>query len=105
MLLTVKELSQQLQIKPSTLYAWAKRGKIPCCTPNGLIRFDPDEIVRWLDASRKQPPPPLPHMPKESGYPKLDAMIARAKRQAYTSSCGRPDQDRATGKEEDDGSV
>ena len=48
MLLTVKALSQRLQITPSTLYAWASHGKIPCRKIHGLVRFDPTEIDRWL---------------------------------------------------------
>jgi excisionase family DNA binding protein len=47
-LLTVKNLSQRLQIKPSTLYAWVSHGKIPCRKIHGLVRFDPTEIDRWL---------------------------------------------------------
>ncbi|MEP7153898.1 MAG: helix-turn-helix domain-containing protein [Nitrospira sp.] len=30
-MLTIKELSAWLNIKPSTLYLWASQGKIPCC--------------------------------------------------------------------------
>ena len=48
MLLTVNALSQQLQIRPSTLYAWANQGKIPCRKIHGLVRFDPTEIDRWI---------------------------------------------------------
>ena len=48
MLLTVKELSTWLNIKPSTLYAWANQAKIPCRKIHGLIRFDQDEIHQWL---------------------------------------------------------
>jgi excisionase family DNA binding protein len=48
MLLTVNALSQRLQITPSTLYAWASQGKIPCRKIHGLVRFDPTEIDCWL---------------------------------------------------------
>jgi excisionase family DNA binding protein len=47
-LLTVKALSQQLQIKPSTLYAWVSQNKIPCVRIHGLIRFRPEDIEGWL---------------------------------------------------------
>ena len=40
MLLTIKDLSAWLNIKPSTLYLWAAQGKIPCQKIHGLIRFD-----------------------------------------------------------------
>ena len=50
MLLTIKDLSARLNIKPSTLYLWAAQGKIPCRKIHGLIRFDPDAITAWLHA-------------------------------------------------------
>ena len=58
MLLTVKALSQRLQITPSTLYAWANQGKIPSRKIHGLVRFDPTDIDRWLASF--SPPQPLP---------------------------------------------
>ena len=48
MLLTVKDLSAWLNMKPSTLYLWAAQRKIPCVKMHGLIRFDPDAITAWL---------------------------------------------------------
>ena len=48
MLLTIKDLAEQLRIKPSTLYAWASQGKIPCVRIHGLIRFRPEDIEGWL---------------------------------------------------------
>ena len=36
MLLTVKDLTDRLRVKPSTLYAWAAGGKIPCVKLHGL---------------------------------------------------------------------
>ena len=37
MLLTIKDLSARLNIKPSTLYLWAAQGKIPCRKIHGLL--------------------------------------------------------------------
>ena len=48
MLLTIKELAEQLRLKPSTLYAWASQSKIPCVRMHGLIRFRPEDIKGWL---------------------------------------------------------
>ena len=50
MLLTVKDLSAWLKIKPSTLYLWAAQGKIPCRRSIGLIRFDPEAITLGCDS-------------------------------------------------------
>lgn len=46
--LDAKARSQVLHMKPSTLYAWAARGNIPCVTIHGLVRFPREEIARWL---------------------------------------------------------
>ncbi|MDE3018832.1 MAG: helix-turn-helix domain-containing protein [Nitrospirota bacterium] len=106
MLLTVDELAKELQVSPSTLYAWAKQGKIPCCTPNGIVRFDPEEIARWLEASRKTVPTPLPPALNTNTPSNLPRLIARAHREVYTRPHGetRP-KSSLIRKEEKDGAV
>jgi excisionase family DNA binding protein len=84
-LLTVKALSQQLQIKPSTLYAWAAQSKIPCVRIHGLIRFRPEEIEGWLSGFAKIRPA-LPEY-KTRGSD-IDEVIAAAKRAIYNPSHG-----------------
>jgi excisionase family DNA binding protein len=99
MLLTVNALSQRLQIKPSTLYAWASHGKIPCRKIHGLVRFDPTEIDRWL-ASFSPPQPVRPQMGTcRKDHADLDQLIARANRAVYTSSHGETITPSPTGKE------
>lgn len=103
MFLTVKDLSQALQIKPSTLYAWAAQGKIPVVKIHGLIRFQPEDIDAWLKSFRMQEPQLLTmHARHDAGS--LEALIARAKREAYNSPHGetRP-KSSLTGKEGEDG--
>jgi excisionase family DNA binding protein len=94
MLLTVKDLSIWLTIKPSTLYLWAAQGKIPYRKIHGLIRFNPEEITAWLhsfEPSKTPAVPPLPrHTPRD-----LDQLIEAAKRQVYTPACEKPDEIRA----------
>lgn len=98
MLLTVNALSQRLQIKPSTLYAWASHGKIPCRKIHGLVRFDPTEIDRWL-ASFSPPQSASVQIGKGKGDTSdLDQLIARAKREVYTSG-GETITPSSTGKE------
>jgi len=105
MLLTVRDLSKQLQVKVSTLYAWVAQGKIPSLKINGLVRFDPDAIDRWVKLSSVIAPDHLP-IPSAIRAPQdIDTVIARAKRAVYTPACGRPDQDRAKTKEVSNGSV
>ena len=99
MLLTVNALSQRLQIKPSTLYAWASQGKIPCRKIHGLVRFDPIEIDRWLASFA--PPQSVP--PKigtcRADHADLERLIASAKRAVYTSGHGETITPSPTGKE------
>ena len=99
MLLTVKALSQRLQIKPSTLYAWASQGKIPCRKIHGLVRFDPTEIDRWLASfSPPQSVPPKIET-RRSDHTDLEQLIASAKRAVYTSGHGETITPSPTGKE------
>ena len=99
MLLTVKTLSQRLQIKPSTLYAWANQGKIPCRKIHGLVRFDPAEIDRWLASfSTPQSMPPKTRTRKNE-HTDLEQLIASAKRAVYTSGHGETITPSPTGKE------
>lgn len=48
MLLTVKDMVARLQVRDKTIYAWAAQGRIPTLKINGVIRFEPDAIDRWL---------------------------------------------------------
>jgi excisionase family DNA binding protein len=105
--LDIAALAERLQIKRSTLYAWAERGSIPHLKLGRLLRFDPDEIGAWLKAHRREGmPEPAPlRLQRRHGTDDVDALIATAKREVYTPSRGKPDQDRATGKGETHGSV
>ena len=51
-LISIKELSQFLNVKQSTLYAWVHNGTIPFYKLNGLIRFDLDDIQDWVRNSK-----------------------------------------------------
>jgi len=92
-MLTVKELSAWLNIKPSTLYLWVSQNKIPHRRIHGLLRFEPDAIQAWLNtfnASRVHPPRLTRHDARD-----VDHLIAAAKTAHYTPRCEKPDQDRA----------
>jgi excisionase family DNA binding protein len=105
-LLTVRALSEWLQVKPSTIYLWAEQGGIPHLKLGRLLRFDSEEIDAWLHAHQREfsPPPPRQRR-RRNATGHVDVLIAEAKRHAYTPLRGKPDQDRATGKGEKDGSV
>jgi excisionase family DNA binding protein len=97
--LTVKALSQRLQITPSTLYAWASQGKIPCRKIHGLVRFDCTEIDRWLASF--SPPQSMPPQirTRRADHTDLERLIASAKRAVYTSAHGETITPSPTGKE------
>ena len=52
--LDIATLAGRLQVKRSTLYAWAERGSIPHLKLGRLLRFDPDEIETWLKSHRRE---------------------------------------------------
>ncbi len=52
-LVDVKEIAQLLAVKPSTLYQWAELGQIPCIKLNGALRFDLDDIMKWIASCKK----------------------------------------------------
>ena len=86
MLLTVKELADQLHIKASTLYAWAGQGRIPCVKLHGLVRFERDAIEHWVASFRVDPTTRITRStPSRGTSSELDTLIARAKGQAYNS--------------------
>jgi len=106
MLLTVQDLSKQLQVKSSTLYAWVAQGKIPSLKLNGLIRFNPSAIEQWLTASSTVTELKRDHrIAVHRTFQPIDRLIADAKRAVYTPRRGRPDEDRANTKEVGHGSV
>jgi excisionase family DNA binding protein len=106
MLLTVKTLSHRLQIKPSTLYAWASQGKLPSLKIHGLLRFEEEAITAWLESFRTARSGPFPHHARRPETEPLDQLIASARRGVYSTRHGetRP-QSSLTRKEGSDGAL
>jgi excisionase family DNA binding protein len=49
-LLTISELAERMNFKPRTVKGWVQKRIVPFKKmPGGDIRFDPNEIERWLD--------------------------------------------------------
>ncbi len=86
-MLTIKELSAWLTIKPSTLYLWVSQNKIPCRRIHGLIRFEPDAIQAWLKGFGVTPGKPS-SIPTRHDSPDLDQLIEAAKRAVYNPRHG-----------------
>lgn len=105
MLLTVRELSQLLHIKSSTLYAWAAQRRIPCFKLHGLVRFRREEIDQWLESCHA-PSEVKAVQPVQQRAVDLSTVIARANRGAYNSRHGETRQRSSPiGKEAADGAV
>ena len=98
MLLTVKNLSARLNIKPSTLYLWATQGKIPCRKIHGLIRFDPEVITAWLRTFEPGQAIPVPKVGRQP-HRDVDRLVEVVKREVYTSGHGETTTPSPTGKE------
>ena len=57
-LLTVAQVAELLNVKPSTVYEWARMRYVPSIqlgTGNRkpCVRFDPEEIENWIEARKK----------------------------------------------------
>jgi len=54
-LLNPRQVSEMLRIPREDVEALAREGRIPCIKlPNGAIRFDPDDIDRWVRSLRRR---------------------------------------------------
>jgi excisionase family DNA binding protein len=52
-LLTAEDVAAMINCGPSTVYEWAKNGKIPSLKLNGLVRFVPEEVQQWIQKNRQ----------------------------------------------------
>src|SRR5207249_5834333 len=102
----IRQLSAYLNVKSSTLYAWAAKGKVPSFKIHGLVRFRPEAIDQWV-ASFEQMASPCPFLPlRHPHYHELDPLIAAAKRAVYTPRRGKTrSKSRPIREEETDGAV
>jgi excisionase family DNA binding protein len=103
-LLTVKDLSEQLQIKPATLYAWAAQDKIPCLKIHRVLRFEPEKINEWLKTFGFTKGVNKVRIGRTGPGESVEALIARAKREVYSSSRGNQTNSEPTRREETWGS-
>jgi excisionase family DNA binding protein len=99
-LLTVKDLAEQLQIKPATLYAWAAQNKIPCLKIHGVVRFEATKISDWLNAFTSKTGMNKVTVRRIRSGESVEALIARAKREVYSSPRGNQTNSEPNRKEE-----
>ncbi len=101
-LLTAEDVAAMINCGPSTIYEWAKSGRIPSLKLNGLVRFVPEEVQAWIQKHRQQASNPgnlLGHLSQRVSGLNVDTMIRKAvdsekKRNYNLSSKGkaRPNQ-------------
>jgi len=100
----INTISDYLQIKVSTLYAWSAQNKIPSIKIHGVIRFRKEEIDAWLEDFVQKKSEIAPINFKE-GRCDIDSHIARAKREVYNNSHGETRPISSPMKEDKDGAV
>ncbi len=50
--LNVRDLCNYLEIEINTVYSWVYQKKIPYLKIGRLVKFDKQEIDRWIDSKR-----------------------------------------------------
>jgi excisionase family DNA binding protein len=102
MLWTVKDLVHWLQMKPSTVYAWAAQGRIPSLKIHGLLRFRPEEVAQWVESFRQSRPKSVPTGSRTGDRVEVNALIARARREVYSTRHGETKPTSSLIRKEDD---
>ena len=49
-LFAVQQVARILGLHPKTIYAYVERGEMPHYKIGGRIRFDPAQVMKWLQA-------------------------------------------------------
>lgn len=53
-LMTAKQVSELLEVNPSTLYQWVHLGLIPYVKLGKCVRFKKIELFRWIDKNLRK---------------------------------------------------
>ena len=48
-----QELARALRVSTPTVYMWVRTGSIPYVKFGQLVRFNPKEIINWIESNRK----------------------------------------------------
>jgi putative molybdopterin biosynthesis protein len=51
-LLTVQEVADLLRVHRNTVYEWVSRGEMRAIRVGNRLRFDPEDVSRWLGERR-----------------------------------------------------
>ena len=111
---TISEISEYLNLKPSTIYAMVAEERIPHFRVGRLVRFKKSEIDLWMEGNRKEcfdTSQAAKRVLRSARRPARDVnkvvkkAIDEAKGVFYTASHGKPDQVKGLGKEVPSGTV
>ena len=53
-LMTAKQVSELIEVKPSTVYQWVHVGLIPYIKIGKCVRFKKGELFRWIDKNHRK---------------------------------------------------
>ena len=53
-LMTAKQVSELIEVKPSTVYQWVHLGLIPYVKLGKCVRFKKAELFRWIDKNLRK---------------------------------------------------
>ena len=53
-LMTAKQVSELIEVKPATVYQWVHVGLIPYVKLGKCVRFKKDELFRWIDKNHRK---------------------------------------------------
>jgi excisionase family DNA binding protein len=85
--ISIKEAARLLNIKESTLYAWAGRGDIPSFKFGRLIRFKKEDIEAWAESKKVKAFPIIHFHNEETGN--IRNLIENVKRTVLSSTEGK----------------
>lgn len=54
LMVDINTLSEYLSISKNTIYYWVNQRKIPCNKAGRLLRFDINEIDKWLQEHKRE---------------------------------------------------
>ena len=53
-LMTAKQVSELIEVRPSTIYQWVHLGLIPYVKLGKCVRFKKAELFRWIDKNLRK---------------------------------------------------
>ncbi len=53
-LMTAKQVSELIEVRPSTVYQWVHLGLIPYVKIGKCVRFKKNELLRWIDKNHRK---------------------------------------------------